>query len=519
MRVNESVVSFRWINAVSGLSVASVRFAAPLASEMAFMMASPVASFWTSWVFRAGTCALLAGSPLWVLPPLLAQPASEASSVSPSLADGEPAASQNDDAKAPAPAAVPASPAAVDKVPGTGALGRWLGLPADSGWRLGGVWVGNGSEQLGGGSSGTGRLGLAQQFLLDLSLDLDRSIGWKGASVWVQGLQVNANQAAWKSSGSQQGANSLVAPPPLDRTELYGYAFSQYLFDKQVRILVGKLAPSNDFANVVVPVAESFGSPYWIPASSSLTYTPLYAMPVLQGRLPGYPNSALGASLLVEPKAFNGDVYLKLGTFDGRGGSGVEQSVQTGMAAPSLSGPMFSIGELGASWSLGAAQMPGAIGVGLWRQAGPLRVCQGKAGPCAKDASAAGGYLIAQQRLVNFRYPYDNSGISTFLQAGWSPANTNIFTTSIGGGFTMFAPMRSRPKDSYGVGLSWARINDQGPLGSDSNPTELMLQVYGQVHLVSNLYLTPSITVLPRVGASNATAPSTSALLQLVALF
>ena len=519
MRANESVVSFRWINAVSGLSVASVRLAAPLASEMAFVMASAVASFWTSWLFRTGTCALLAASPLWALPPLLAQPASEASSVSPSLADGEPAASQADDARAPASAAVPASPAAVDRVPGTGALGRWLGLPADSGWRLGGVWVGNGSEQLGGGSSATGRLGLAQQFLLDLTVDLEPSIGWNGAKVWVQGLQVNANRSAWLSSGSQQGSNSLVAPPPLDRTELYSYAFAQYLFDKQVRVLLGKLAPSVDFANVVVPDAESFGSPYWVPGISSLTYTPLYAMPVLQGRLPGYPNSALGASLLVQPKALKGDVYLRLGTFDGRSGSGVENSVQTGMAAPSFSGSMFSIGELGGSWTLGPAQKPGAASFGLWRQSGPLRTCGGKGGSCVADSSAAGGYLIAQQRLVNFRYPHDNSGISTFLQAGWSPANTNLFTTSIGGGFTMFAPMRSRPRDSYGVGLSWARINEQGPLGAISNPTELMLQLYGQVHLVSNLYLTPSITVLPRVGANNATAPSTSALLQLVALF
>jgi porin len=335
----------------------------------------------------------------------------------------------------------------------------------------------------------------------------------------VQGLQVNANNAAAFSSGSQQGSNSLVAPPPFDRTELYGYALSQYLFDKQVRILVGKLAPSNDFANVVVPVAEGFGSSYWIPAISSLTYTPLYAMPVLQGRLPGYPNSALGASLLIQPDVFNRDVYLKVGAFDGRAGTGVEQSVQTGMSLPGLSGPLFTIGEFGGSWTLGAAKKPGAVGLGLWRQSGPLRACGGKGDSCAADSSAAGGYLIAQQRLLNFRYPHDNSGISTFLQAGWSPANTNMFTTSIGGGFTMFAPMRSRPKDSYGVGLSWARINDQGPLGSDSNPTELMLQVYGQVHLVSNLYLTPSITVLPRVGASNATAPSTSALLQLVALF
>ena len=83
----------------------------------------------------------------------------------------------------------------------------------------------------------------------------------------------------------------------------------------------------------------------------------------------------------------------------------------------------------------------------------------------------------------------------------------------------MFAPMHSRPRDSYGVGFSWARINEQGPMGPASNPTELMLQAYGQIHLVSNLYLSPSITVLPRVGLKDATAPSTSVLLQLVALF
>jgi porin len=412
---------------------------------------------------------------------------------------------------------IPASPAAVDKVPGTGALGRWLGLPADSPWRLGGVWVGNGTTQISGGAANPGGLGLAQQFLLDLSLDLEQSLGWRGASVWVQGLQVNANTTASRASGSQQGSNSLVAPPPLDRTELYSFALSQYLFDEQVRVLAGKLSPSNDFANVVVPVAESFGSNYWIPGVSSLTYTPLYAMPTLLGRLPGYPNSALGASILVQPNAFKKMASLKLGLFDGRGGAGVQSPVQTGLVGPSLSGPLFSIAELGGSWLVGNMQMPGAASFGIWHQGGPLG-CDGSRGSCA-ESSAAGGYLIAQQRAINFRYPNDNSGVSAFFQAGWSPSVTNLFTSSIGGGFTVFAPMRSRPLDSYGFGLSWARINDQGPLAGISNASELMLQVYGQFHLVSNLYLTPSLTVLPYVGLKDASAPSTSALLQLVALF
>ncbi len=410
---------------------------------------------------------------------------------------------------------VPASPAAVDKVPGTGALGRWLGISADSPLRLGGVWASNTSTQLSGGKENLGGFGLAQQLLLDLSLNLEQSLGWPGASIWVQGLLVNANETAFQASGSVQGSNSLLTPPQLDRTEIYSYALKQSFFDDQFRLLIGKLAPSNDFANVAVPVAESFGSNYWIPGISSLTYTPLYAMPTLIGRLPGYPNSALGASILLQPNAFNKTASLKIGVFDGRGGTGVTSKVQTGLVEPALDGPLFFISELGGSWSVGNMAMPGAASIGYWQQGGPL----GCGLNSCLESSADGIYFIAQQRAINFRYPTDNSGISAFLQAGWSPSRTNLFTTSIGGGLTMFAPMRSRPLDSYGFGLSWARINEQGGLVPIANESELMLQVYGQFHLFSNLYLTPSITMLPIVGTKKASAPSMNALLQLVALF
>jgi porin len=409
---------------------------------------------------------------------------------------------------------VPASPAAVDPTPGTGALGRWLGLRDDSPWGLSGVWVGNGSDQLGGGVAQSGNLGGAQQFLLNLSLDLDRSLGWQGGKIWVQGLQMNANRAATAASGSLQGSIAIASSVAPDRTELYSYVFSQDLFDNQVRLLAGKIAASNDFANVVVPVIRP-RSPYTIPSISSLTYTPLYSMPTLQGRVPGYPNPALGASLLIQPKAFKRDAWLKLGIFDGRGGSGVQRALQTGLATPSLSGPLFSIGELGGTWTAGRSKKPGSASIGLWHQGGPLNCASSN---CA-ESSAAGGYLIAHQRLASFRYPADNSGITSFLQAGWSPARSNLFSTSIGGGFTLFAPIRSRPLDSYGIGLSWAKINEHGAYSGFSNPSELMIQIYGQIHLISNLYLTPAFTVLPIAGRQDATTPSTSAQLQLVAFF
>ena len=83
----------------------------------------------------------------------------------------------------------------------------------------------------------------------------------------------------------------------------------------------------------------------------------------------------------------------------------------------------------------------------------------------------------------------------------------------------MYAPVKSRPLDSYGLGLSWARVNNQAFLADEFNASELMVQAYAQLHLVGNLYLTPSITMLPLVGNKEAVAPSTSALMQLIFLF
>ena len=412
------------------------------------------------------------------------------------------------------------NPAAVDSTPGTGMLGRWLGLPADGALRVGGVWVGNGSTQLSNGAtSQSEQSGLAQQLLLDLTLDLQKALGWSGAKITVQGLQVNANPGA-DATGSVQGANSLMGPPPLDRTELFTYALSQDLFNKQLRIRLGKFAASTQFANVITPDAGPDWWNYWIPSISSLTYTPAYAMPTLIGRLPGYPDSALGASVSYLPLAFERKIALQAGVFDGRGGSGVANPVSTGLSVPSLSGPLFSIVQLSGAWSLGKENKPGNLGVGLWNQSGPLSLCNPATGTtCLSETSASGGYIIGQQRLLNFRYPKDNSGISSFMQLGVTSSNTNVMNASVGGGLTMFAPMASRPRDSYGVGISWAQMNNQSFLAAAFNPSELMLQAYGQIHAWGNIYLQPAITVLPTVGLKSATNNSTSIMLQAVILF
>jgi porin len=412
------------------------------------------------------------------------------------------------------------NPAASSAAPGTGQLGRWLGLPPDSALRLGGVWVGNGTSQIVGGVQSAPANGLAQQFLLDATLDLEKALGWRGGTAWVQGLQVNAGPGAALSSGSLQGSNSLVAPPPLDRTELYSVVLRQDLWDRQLKILVGKQAASIEFANVTRP--DFTRNPIDdVPALSAPPFTPFHAMPTLLGRMLGYPDSALGASLSWQPKALGRKVYLNAGVFDGRGGVG-DGPIRTGTAMPSLSGPLFSVAELGGGgWSLGASNRPGSASFGAWFQGGESSRCSDPVpeATCLQENGAHGFYGSVAQRLLNFRYGRDSSGLVGFVSAGWTPSITNLMTRSLTAGLTAFAPMVQRPRDSFGLGLSWARINDTGFLGEVFRPSELMLQVYGQFHLGGATYVMPALTTLPRPGLAAAAGSSTSALLQLIILF
>ena len=149
---------------------------------------------------------------------------------------------------------IPGAPIIAPDEPGTGQLGQLFGLSADAPVRISGLWVGNSSSQFFGGINSGGGSGLAQQALLDLRLDLGKALSWQGASVWVQALQVNVQASAAYAAGSLNGTNNLAAAPPLNRTELYSYAFRQDLFDKQLRLVLGKQAPSTTFANVMRPI-------------------------------------------------------------------------------------------------------------------------------------------------------------------------------------------------------------------------------------------------------------------------
>ena len=185
------------------------------------------------------------------------------------------------------------NPAASQKAPGTGELGRLLGLPADGFLRISGVWLGNGTSKWEGGVSDQNGVNGAHSLLIEASLDLGKAIGLNHTWIWVQGLQVNTTSDAGLVTGSVQGSNSLTTPPPWNRSELFEFAVRKDFWDRRLRLIAGKQSASITFANINRP-DQTTDHRYQLVNLTSLAFLPIYAMPTLIDRLPGYTNSALG---------------------------------------------------------------------------------------------------------------------------------------------------------------------------------------------------------------------------------
>jgi len=102
---------------------------------------------------------------------------------------------------------------------------------------------------------------------------------------------------------------------------------------------------------------------------------------------------------------------------------------------------LFSIVEAGTLWSLANGEKPGSMGLGTWHQSGLLSPMV--PGTNLQENGTYGSYLIASQRLINFRSKFDQSGLSSFVQAGWTASRTATMTANFGGGFTVCAPFLS----------------------------------------------------------------------------
>jgi porin len=275
----------------------------------------------------------------------------------------------------------------VNVAPGSGALGRLLGLEPESGLRLGGVLVSNGNVLLSGGND-PGKASYNNLLVIDLQADLDRLARIPGATFGVALLRFDG-QPTNQQAGVVTGYNGLTGPPPLDRTELYELWWRQSLFADRLIVRLGKSVPTYDFGNVARPVPVQDPS-LMIPATSGLIYTPLFVNPTILGALPGYYNSAYGITATASPSR---RLYISVGMYDGNLARGVQTGAEAG---PTFNGYRFQIGEVGTAWLLGAYNLPGSFAVGIWDQSGALSLSTPQA--TITQNGTHGGYGFGSQR-------------------------------------------------------------------------------------------------------------------------
>jgi porin len=396
------------------------------------------------------------------------------------------------------------NPGAVNVAPGSGALGRLLGLTPESGLRLGGVLVSNANALLSGGKS-PGTVSFNNLLVVDLQADLDRLVHIPGATLGAALLRFDG-QPTNQQAGTVTGYNGLPGAPPLDRTELYELWWRQSLFDERLVVRIGKLVPTYDFGNVVrpVPVQEMA---LQIPAVTGLLYTPVFVNPTILGALPGYYNSAYGITATVAP---NERLYASFGVYDGNGARG-EQTGLRGL--PTLNGYRFGIGEVGAAWLLGPDHLPGSLAAGLWDQSGTLTLTTSQVSTAQNGTH--GVYAFASQRLWRGHRDGDARGVSGFVQFGANDSRTMLATRYAGFGVTFFGMIPGRPLDSFGAGLAWTWLNRNLGL----RPSEMLLQAYDQLHVIGDIFLQPTLTIAPTPGEKSAREPALAATVQTVVLF
>lgn len=400
---------------------------------------------------------------------------------------------------------ISSNPAAVNIVAGTGAMQQYveniLGIKDDHGIRIGGEWVGDTNDLFSGGIPDPQRWTSNSSLLLSLTADTEKLFGLEGGLFEASFLQFNGDDTN-REAGSVQGYNSLPGHPPLDRSQLYQLWYRQKLFNNKLIFRIGKSAPTYNFGNVSKPLPLDEDK-LNIPAVSGLIFTPLFVNTTMLGVMPGYYNSAYGATMTVAP---NKTWYLSLGAFDGS----LAQGIQTGLTGPNFNGDYFYIGETGLAWLLGNYEKPGYIGVGLWNQTGLI----GEA-PDPTENGASGLYIYGTQRLWYKNPGVNNQGISAFYQYGVNNSSVLPMKQYIGSGFTTFGLVPKRPNDSAGIGMALSWLNQAE---FDRN-TELMLQAYYQAQILKSIYAEPVISYIPTPGVSSELNPSWAATLRLIALF
>ncbi|MCC6824079.1 MAG: carbohydrate porin, partial [Verrucomicrobia subdivision 3 bacterium] len=360
-----------------------------------------------------------------------------------------------------------------------GGLRPWL---EERGMSLEGFLVADLSRNFQGGLS-TGRETLRSLFELSFTLDTEPLFGFAGGTLFVDVQSQHGRHGTELLAGDFQGFSNLDAP---GFTALYELWYEQLLAGGRLRLKLGKIDASNEFAFVENGAEMLNSSAGFSPTILGFTT---------------YPNPATGAVLFASPADW---LYLGGGVFDGA----TQAGKPTGTRGPAtLFGDpddLLVVAEVGIHGAAADRRLQ-RLAFGITNHSGVFDRVDGSG---LTEDGATSYYLVLDQRVAD-RYGRSASrdasesvpGIDGFLQLGWTSKRISPVDLHAGAGLVWSGYVPGRVHDRFGFLATWVRFSAPArAAGSFSDPSELACELFYRVHLTPWLWLQPDLQYIVNPG-------------------
>jgi porin len=289
-----------------------------------------------------------------------------------------------------------------------------------------------------------------------LTLDMARLVGWRGATVFVDGLSIHGGQPS-RFAGDAQGVSSIAAPPEWTLEEAW---VQQNLFGNRFSALVGLYDVNSEFYHLHAAdlfLNASFGLGPELSQSG-------------KGGPSVFPHTAVGARVEVKPLA---GVVLRAAVLDG-----VPVERPTGWDVFAKADGLLIVSEAALlhrpspasqprmphRFLLGReAQLPpyeAKLAVGIWHYTATfddLVRTQGNGTPLTHQGST-GVYAIGDAVVSKNE---DGRELRVYGQVGSGDPRVNRFGLYTGGGVDLAGVIPGRRQDEIGLGLAAAHNGSQ----------------------------------------------------------
>lgn len=292
---------------------------------------------------------------------------------------------------------------------------------------------------------------------LGLQTDLEKLAGWQGALFNVSAFAIHGRGLSRDHIGNLLTVSNIEALPAVRLFELW----VEQKLGSFASFRAGQLAADSEFItseNASVFINGTFGWP-GITAANLPSGGPAYPLATPGARL----EVKFGEQSKLRAAIFNGDPA-------GPGNADPQRLNPHGVNFRIQDDP-FLIAELEHSYKLGAAALPGMIKLGAWYHAGPfadqrfgidqLSLAHPRSGGIpAPLRSSWGPYAVVDQTLLRLPGAGERS-IGMFARVSASPDDRSLVDFYLDAGVNVKGPFASRPDDSFGVGLGFAKISDR----------------------------------------------------------